>query len=94
MTVLKTRDVDRALVQKLGFERTESHHQVYHLRFDGQLIARTFISHGERELSDYHVARMAKQTHLHKDEFLDAVNCPLSKEEYYRLAQTRQHETS
>lgn len=89
MTVLKTREVERALIQKFGFVKTETHHQVYHLRLDSQLIARTYISHGERELSDYHLAQMAKQTHLRKDEFLDAVNCPLSREEYYRLAWER-----
>jgi len=85
MAILKTRDADRALVGKLGFEKTETHHHVYRLWMGGKLVARTYISHGERELSHFHVGEMAKQVRLKPDEFVDAVNCPLSQEEYYRL---------
>ena len=56
MAVLRTRAVDRALVGKLGFEKTETHHHVYRLWLDGVLVARTYISHGGRELSRYHVS--------------------------------------
>ena len=89
MAVLRTRAVDRALVGKLGFEKTETHHHVYRLWLDGVLVARTYISHGGRELSRYHVSHMARQMHLHTSEFLDAVNCPLSREDYERLLRER-----
>jgi len=85
VAVLKTHKVDRALVQKLGFEKTETHHHVYRLWLEGKLVARTYISHGGRELSRFHVSQMAKQMQLRKTEFIDAINCPLTREDYYRL---------
>ena len=89
MPTVRTRNVDRALVGKLAFEKEETHHHVYRLWLDGILVARTYISHGERELSRYHVSQMAKQMHLRAAEFLDAVNCPLLREEYERLLRER-----
>lgn len=89
MPVLKTRHVDRALVKKLGFEKSETHHHVYRLWLGGKLVARTYISHGGRELSSYHVSQMAKQVQLRTDEFVDAVDCPLSQEDYYRILHER-----
>jgi len=97
VAVLKTRDVDRALVNKLGFDKlvlspvegTETHHHVYRLWLGGKLVARTYISHGGRELSRYHVSQMAKQMWLRTAEFVDAVKCPLTREDYYRLLRER-----
>jgi len=90
--MLKARQVDRALTGKLGFERHETHHRVYRLYLDGRLVARTYISHGERELSDFHVSQMARQVRLCKREFLDAVRCPLDQEGYYALLRERLEE--
>jgi hypothetical protein len=89
MPVLKTRHVDRALVKKLGFEKSEAHHHVYRLWLGGKLVARTYISHGGRELSSYHVSQMAKQVQLRTGEFVDAVNCPLSQQDYYHILRER-----
>ena len=89
MPTVRTRTVDRALVGKLAFEKQETHHHVYRLWLDGVLVARTYISHGERELSRYHVSQMAKQMHLRTGEFLDAVNCPLSREAYVQILRER-----
>ena len=89
MAVIRTRAVDRALGGKLGFEKTETHHHVYRLWLDGVLVARTYISHGGRELSRYHVSQMARQMHLRTSEFVDAVNCPLSREDYARILRGR-----
>jgi hypothetical protein len=89
IAALRTRSVDRALVGKLGFEKTETHHHVYRLWLDGVLVARTYISHGGRELSQYHVSQMAKQMHLRASEFVDAVNCPLSREDYNQILRAR-----
>jgi len=89
MPILKTRRVDRALVQKLGYERIETHHRVYRLWLDDRLVARTYISHGERELSRYHVSQMAKQMQLSTSEFVDAVNCPLTQQDYYQILRER-----
>ncbi len=89
MAVLKTRKVDRALVRKLGFEKTETHHHVYRLWLEGKLVARTYISHGDRGLSRFHISQMAKQMQLRKTEFVDAINCPLTREDYYRILRER-----
>ena len=89
MTTLKTRDADRALVGKLGFEKTETHHHVYRLWLGGKLVVRTYVSHGERELSHFHIGEMAKQMRLQTGEFADAVNCPLGRDEYYSLLRQR-----
>jgi hypothetical protein len=89
MPVLKTRHVDRALVKKLGFEKSETHRHVYRLWLGGKLVARTYISHGGRELSSYHVSQMAKQVQLRTGEFVDAVNCPLSQQDYYHILRER-----
>jgi hypothetical protein len=85
MAVLRTRAVDRALVGKLGFEKTETHHHVYRLWLDGVLVARTYISHGGRELSRYHVSQMARQMHLCDSEFVDVVKGLLNRQAYYQI---------
>jgi len=89
MCTLKVRRVERTLTAKLGFERHDSHHRIYRLYMDGQLVARTFISHGRRDLTDYHVGHMARQMRLSRREFLDAVECPLDREGYEALIHQR-----
>jgi len=89
MAVVRTRNADRALVSKLGFEKTEMHHRVYRLWLEGKLVARTYISHGGRELSPYHASQMARQMHLRPAEFVDAVNCPLTREGYCCILRER-----
>lgn len=74
---------------KLGFLKSEGHHHVYRLWMEGKLVARTYISHGGRELRPYHVSHMARQMHLQAAEFADAVNCPLSREAYHRILHER-----
>ncbi len=89
MTTLKVRQVDRALTAKLGFEWHDAHHRIYRLYLDGQLVARTFVSHGRRELADFHVNQMAKQMRLSRHEFLAAVECPLDRDACYALIRQR-----
>ena len=89
---MKTRKVDRMLVHKFGFEKIETHHHVYKLWLDGRLVARTYISHGGRELSRFHILQIAKQMQLTKEQFLDAVACPLSQEEYFQLLRRQMDE--
>ena len=89
MSTLKARRVDKALTTKLEFERHDSHHRIYRLYLDGQLAARTFISHDQRELTNFHIGQVAKQMRLSRREFLDAVECPLSREAYYDLVRER-----
>jgi hypothetical protein len=48
MVGFKVRQVNNALLGKLGFEKTETHHRIYQLWLDGRVAARTYISHGEQ----------------------------------------------
>ncbi len=86
---IKTRQVDQALTAKLDFERHDSHLRIYRLYLNGQLVARTFISHGQRELTDFHIGQMAKQMRLSRREFLDAIECPLDREACHALVRQR-----
>lgn len=89
MTTVKVRRVAKALTAKLEFERHDSHHRIYRLFLNGQLVARTFISHSQRELADFHIGQMAKQMRLSRQEFLAAVECPLDRDTYYDLIRQR-----
>lgn len=86
---MKARQVDQTLAVKLGFERRDSHHRIYRLYLDGQLVARTFFSHGQRELDAFLIGQMARQMRLSRQEFLDAVACPLDRDGYYALLRQR-----
>jgi hypothetical protein len=43
VTTLKARQVERALVAKLGFEVHDARHRIFRLCVDGRLVARTFF---------------------------------------------------
>ncbi len=89
MTTLKTRQLHRALTGKLGFEAHEAHHRIYKLYLDGQLVARTYVSHGSRDLTNFHSGQMKKQLRLSRQEFLDAIECPMDRKTYYALVKER-----
>ena len=85
MGVLKTRTVKSSLLNK-GFEQRENDHDFFHLYYNGKKTSiRTKVSHGESEIDDHLIDQMKKQTKLTKSEFLDLVNCPLSKDEYFKI---------
>lgn len=49
----------------------------------------TKLSHGKSEISDPLIVLMAKQVNLSKNQFMDLVNCPLSKEEYESILESK-----
>lgn len=79
----KQTDVERALRGK-GFAQSESHHHffIYHSTSGRKTTVKTKTSHGQREISDDLLGKMAQQVKLSKGDFLDLVDCPLSREEY------------
>lgn len=89
MTTLPARKVATALSGKFAFEVEDSHHRIYRLFLDGQLVVRTFMSHGARELSDFHIQKMVQQMRLSRKEFLAAIECTLDQDAYYALVQER-----
>ncbi|MEJ5311720.1 MAG: hypothetical protein WHX52_18310 [Anaerolineae bacterium] len=89
MTTLPARKVATALSGKFAFDVEDSHHRIYKLFLDGQLVARTFMSHGARELSDFHIQKMAQQMRLSRKEFMAAIECTLDQTAYYALVRER-----
>jgi predicted RNA binding protein YcfA (HicA-like mRNA interferase family) len=77
------RKVEQALLRK-GFKQDDTHHHFFLYRTEqGQLTSiRTRTSHSSKELNSYLLSAMAKQCHLANDQFLDLVDCPLSRTEY------------
>ena len=82
---LRARAVDRALRNKIGFDREERRHRVYLLRVGGVTVAQTLMSHGSRELDRNLVGRMARQLGLTSRQFRDLVNCPMTRQEFFAL---------
>lgn len=82
----KKADVERGLENK-GFQVREGDHRffVYHRKSDGKKTAiQTKTSHTPkmREIPDNLLGQMAKQCRLSKHDFLNLVDCPLSRESY------------
>jgi hypothetical protein len=79
----KQTDIERGLKNK-GFMLTESHHHyfIYHSVAGKKTTVKTKTSHGQREISDDLIAKMAQQVKLNRSEFLDLVDCSLSRQDY------------
>ncbi len=78
-------DVEQSLKRK-GFMRKEGDHHyfVYHTMSGLKTAIFTKTSHTPkmRDIPDNLLGQMARQCRLSKSEFLDLVDCPLSREEY------------
>lgn len=77
--------VEKALLKK-GFQGKEGDHHffIYYTLQGKKSSVRTKTSHTPKmkELDDGILAQMAKQCRLNKQEFMDLVDCPMSREEY------------
>jgi hypothetical protein len=87
------REIDSALVKK-GFRREiDGDHIHYCLmsRAGKKSTIRTKISHGMMgdSLSADLTAKMARQLHLTKRQFLDFVDCHLSEDHYRKILNTK-----
>ncbi len=85
MATLKTRDIETSLLRK-GFGPKDGDHKFF-VYYIGEKKTRIFtkISHGKTEISDPLISAMGKQVHLNKSEFIDLINCPLTKERYQKM---------
>ncbi len=81
-----TRKVEGALLKK-GFQMDNSHHHMftYHTADGRRSMVRTRTSHGSKTISDSLIAQMARQCRLAKTQFIDLIDCPLSRESYERI---------
>ena len=84
----KARVVIAALERK-GFRRSNSKDKrfIYYLTTGEKGSRSTMVSHGESEISDNLLSKMARQMGLSKEKFDDFVECTLSQAGYEELAE-------
>src|SRR4051794_18209364 len=82
------RDVMAGLERK-GFAKKENDHTFFHLWVDDKKTrVYTKVSHGEKEIPDNLLGAMARQLNLNKKQFLELVDCPLTREAYVASLRT------
>jgi hypothetical protein len=84
MPVLDAKKTHQNLLSK-GFKVAKGDHKYLEYYFNEKVIFHTKISHGEKDLQDFHIGMMKRQCKLEKSEFLDLANCPLSAEGYFEI---------
>lgn len=84
MPVLDAKKTYQNLLNK-GFKAAAGDHKYLEYFFNDKIIFHTKISHGEKDLQDFHIGMMKRQCKLEKKEFLDLANCPLSAENYFEI---------
>lgn len=86
MSVVQSRDVDRALLKK-GFRREDRGDRFYYLYAGGRKREIfTFMSHtSNMDLGDSLIGKMSKQLCLTKRQFLELVKCTMTGEAYLEL---------
>lgn len=81
-----------AALERKGFERRDAKDAYFHLWADGKKTPiYTKISHGEREIHDGLLGRMALQLKLRRAQFDDLIECPLSREDYVGILREEGH---
>jgi hypothetical protein len=81
MAVLDAKKTYANLLSK-GFKLGKGDHKFLEFYYMGKYILQTKISHGEKELEEFHIGMMKRQCKLEKSEFIDLANCPLSADDY------------
>jgi hypothetical protein len=86
------RDVESALLKK-GFKQREGdHHQFIYFGLDGKktpVVTKTSHTQSMKDIPDPLLSQMAKQCRLSKGELLSLVDCPLSRDDYHKLLDSR-----
>jgi hypothetical protein len=89
-------DVESALKRK-GFKQTEGdHHWFVYVTFEGaKTTSKTKTSHTQKmkDISDNLLSQMARQCKLSKKDFLDLIDCPLSREAYEEILKDQENLT-
>lgn len=91
MAVLDAKKTHKNLLKK-GFKDADnksSDHKWLELFHNEKLVLHTKISHGETDLGNSLIKKMSYQCNLSKDEFMDLVNCPMSKQQYFDILQRK-----
>ena len=79
----KQKAVERALESK-GFVEEKTHHRyyVYWTVAGRKTTVRTYTSHGNPDLNDYLLGKMAEQCRLTKAQFVGLVDCPFTRDDF------------
>lgn len=89
MTSIKARTVRRGLTSK-GFDEVNRGDIFYHFIVNGRKSGiHTMMSHGETYCGTKYLMTMAPQLGLRRDELVQLVECPLSRDEYEKLPRER-----
>lgn len=91
MSVLDTKRTYKNLKKK-GFSDSENKsvdHRYLELFYNDKFVLHTKISHGSKDIGDHLIKQMSVQCHLDKNEFMDLSNCPLSKEDFFKILQKK-----
>jgi predicted RNA binding protein YcfA (HicA-like mRNA interferase family) len=88
MACFKATKVKKAL-EKKGFEKKNGDHNYYEFWHKGKLVVSTKTSHNNQDIGDSLIGMMSRQVQLEKKQFLDLINCPLSKEDYIKILERK-----
>lgn len=84
--------VESGLLSK-GFQETQNDHHyfIYFTKEGKKTTAKTKTSHTKKmkDIPDNLLSQMAKQCHLTKAQFLNLVDCPLSRDGYEEILQAQ-----
>jgi len=81
----KNSKIQRALLRK-GFEKVNTDHKVLIFYHNNKKTSiHTKVSHGNKEISDQLIGRMANQISLTKPQFEDVVDCHLQKKDLIKI---------
>ena len=85
MTTLKINTIKTNMLKK-GFKLRNGDHKYLHFYYNGhETMIKTKYSHGEIEIDDFLIEKMAKQIKLTKPEFIKFATCTLSEQEYINI---------
>jgi hypothetical protein len=81
---VKAPEVDRMWI-KLGFDIENKDDVWAYKRVDGKLVVRTRRSHGRQKMTGQIPNMIRQQMRLNQKQFKDAINCPLTREDYDKI---------
>ena len=83
---METKTVEAQFVNKLALVKEEGRkHSLYYVYDGEQSITRTQISRGHKEISEDIFRKIAEQLFLKMSELRAAINCPMSKKDFYKI---------
>lgn len=80
-------------LQSKGFVKNNNDHKyyIYYSTNGKKTIVKTMVSHGSsyKTIGTELIKKMARQCMLTKDEFVNLVECPLSRKKYERILESK-----